>query len=239
MEPLATAITALRPSLTPNGDGSSDSRSRAPEHRSDDPDLRGTLPERRGAEPGAIGAPDTHRTIKRREWLRALVSRWEAASGKPFDNARLTVLAAELDAAGYSRAQANAAETWILRGAPARYGALTLADFFPTPEQLASVEYDAGPGMDAEYRRGYETGYAAGTAHEAARWRENEEYLRVQAEASRGVDFDIRMRRLVERETAIEESERRMRERESALEERERRVRRVIERLGAAAEGTP
>ena len=67
----------------------------------------------------------------------------------------------------------EAAEKWILRGNPVRYGSLTLADFFPTPAQLSEVGYDITPIISKAERlakaRGYAEGFKAGEDFEAKR----------------------------------------------------------------------
>ena len=150
-----------------------------------------------------------------------------AVSGVKIEPDRITVIGAELDREGYTSAQARAAETWILKGAPARFGNLTLPDFFPTPDQLASVQHDATADLRREYQRGYDAGRAAGIAEERKSWEENVGYLELQREASRASGIDMREKMLASREAELDD-------RVKAVDERDRQCRRLEARIRQA-----
>jgi hypothetical protein len=170
--------------------------------------------------------------------LVATLNKWEAACGVKFDNARFTFMLAELDRREYSRAQAKIAEEWILRGGPVRFGTLTLADFFPTSEQLASIGYDATAEHRREYERGFQSGKAAGITEERQAWEANMAYLKLQREASKAVDLDAREKLLAAREEALAERIANVAKREEAC----RRIERIAGRrqtvLGPEVPGT-
>lgn len=150
-----------------------------------------------------------------------------AASGAKLDAERIAAIAIELDREGYTSAQARMAETWILKGAPARFGNLTLPDFFPTSEQLASVGYDATAEHRREYERGFQSGKAAGITEERQAWEANVAYLELQREAAKAVDLDMRERLLASREAALAERTASFDERERTIAAAEKRLRTI------------
>ncbi len=109
-----------------------------------------------------------------------IFARFEAASGKRIDadgsNTRKLALINELNLRQYGERQAEVAQEWILRGDPVRYGSLTLADFFPSEEQLTKIRYDINGLLaraDAQgYRRGYSAGMVDGERAERERYAE-------------------------------------------------------------------
>lgn len=112
--------------------------------------------------PPSGSALEHERAARRREWLVAVLNRWNAASGAvALSPVRVAVFAQELDRIGYSAAQATTAEAWILRGRPTRFGILTLADFFPTTEQIAEISFDASVIERRAEARGYQLGFDA------------------------------------------------------------------------------
>lgn len=74
---------------------------------------------------------------------------------------RRDALIAELHLAQYSERQAKAAEKWIMRERT-KYGALTLADFFPSDKDLALIEFDLQAEIEKAEKRGYRRGYEKG-----------------------------------------------------------------------------
>jgi hypothetical protein len=99
-----------------------------------------------------------------------IVARFINNSGATVDEIRIRTIINELNLRVVSKDQMRQAETWILTGPPCQYGRLTLADFFPTRQQLESIGYvpetsaadAAQAARDAEqYRCGYEAGRAA------------------------------------------------------------------------------
>jgi hypothetical protein len=95
-----------------------------------------------------------------------IFARFEAASGKRIDEdgskTRKLALVNELNLRQYGQRQAEVAQEWILRGDPVRYGSLTLADFFPSEEQLAKIRYDINGLLARADAQGYRRGYSAG-----------------------------------------------------------------------------
>lgn len=176
---------------------------------------------------GVSRASHDDRVVHRRAWLVATLNKWEAACGVKFDNARFTFMLAELDRREYSRAQAKIAEEWILRGGPVRFGTLTLADFFPTSEQLASVGYDATAEHRREYERGFQSGKAAGITEERQAWEANMAYLELQREAAKAVDLDMREKLLASREAALAERTVELDARERTIAAAEKRLRTI------------
>ena len=73
---------------------------------------------------------------------------------------------------GYTHAQALAAEAWIIKGNPMRYGQLSFADFFPSREQLAEVSHDISVELRNEYARGYGAGFVAGQVEADKLWQQ-------------------------------------------------------------------
>lgn len=136
-----------------------------------------------------------------------------AASGAQIDERRILLIGFELDRDEYSHSQAQLAERWILRGAPARYGKLTLADFYPTAKELTELGIETGDILRAEYERGYAIGYQtgrdAGIAEECERWKTNREYIRERTMAAEAVDLTAKINTLIAREAALAEREKR------------------------------
>lgn len=99
-------------------------------------------------------------------FLMQTMARFEAAAGRPIDTeylpTRKDALINELMLRHYGEREAKLAQEWILRGGPARFGSLTLADFYPTAEQLASVGVTVADEIAKAERRGYGIGYDAG-----------------------------------------------------------------------------
>lgn len=97
-----------------------------------------------------------------------LFARFEAASGKRIDEegktTRKDALINELMLRRYSEREAQIAQEWILLGKPVRFGSLTLADFYPSPEDLASVGYGIEAIVASAERRAESKGYAMGYA---------------------------------------------------------------------------
>ena len=129
----------------------------------------------------ALQDSSTERMRRRREWVTEVLSAWEMASGAQFDVKRIPLFVSELDLGGFTYAQGLAARAWILRGRPARFGQVTLADFFPTREMLDEIGYDPRTADqvkkahdDAVRSAGYAQGFEAGIMHEHAelqKWR--------------------------------------------------------------------
>lgn len=112
------------------------------------------------------GSETPERTKARGLFLMQIFARFEAASGKRIDEdgskTRKLALVNELNLRQYGQHQAEVAQEWILRGDPVRYGSLTLADFFPTEEQLAKIRYDINGLLARADAQGYRRGYSAG-----------------------------------------------------------------------------
>ena len=107
--------------------------------------------------------PEKYRN--RVQFIMQIFARFEAASGKRIDqdeSTRKKSLINELSLRLYSEAEATAAQEWILRGDPVRYGSLTLADFYPSPQQLLLVSYDLGAELARAERAGVDKGYQMG-----------------------------------------------------------------------------
>lgn len=100
----------------------------------------------------------SQRSQARGEWLISVINRFRAASDSTISAERVAYFKRELDMCEYSERQARTAETWILRGDPARYKRICLPDFFPTESQLEQV----GITVDAIYQRGYRSGWRDG-----------------------------------------------------------------------------
>lgn len=107
-----------------------------------------------------------------------LFARYTAASGTDIPTERRIAIIEMLNDKGFSYAEFQAAQVWILQGPPCRYGKITLADFYPTREQLESVGLNIASLLQAEYKRGYRDGHSAGSAWEASRWREEIQGMR-------------------------------------------------------------
>ena len=107
-----------------------------------------------------------------------LFARFTAASGTEIPTNRRIALIEMLNAYGFSHSQFQAAEVWILRGAPCRFGKITFADFFPTREQLDSVGFDLAGIERRAHEAGYRMGYDAGVAQTTEEWREEVRKMR-------------------------------------------------------------
>lgn len=91
---------------------------------------------------------------------------------EPGEMIRKKALINELNLRRYSEKEALIAQEWILRGGPARYGKLTLADFYPDSDQLGKIDLDRDhekekreakeKGESEGYRKGYDVGYVQG-----------------------------------------------------------------------------
>lgn len=101
-----------------------------------------------------------------------LFTRFTAASGTEIPAPRRIALIEMLNDRGYTHAEYQAAEAWILKGGPCRYGKLTLADFYPTREQIDSVDFDISAIERRAYDAGYRVGYDAGVAQATEVWRD-------------------------------------------------------------------
>lgn len=81
----------------------------------------------------------------------------------PGSSTRKQALINELALRLYSQREAETAQEWILKGGPSKYGSLVLADFYPTPAQLAEVNFDLEATIKRAERlaqdKGYDMGY--------------------------------------------------------------------------------
>jgi hypothetical protein len=115
-----------------------------------------------------------------------MFARFTAASGTEIPTDRRIALIEMLNAHGFTYSQFQAAEVWILKGAPCRFGKITYADFYPTHEQLESVGYDIA-GIERRAREaGYRMGYDAGVAQTTEIWREEVRKMRAKLPAHEG-----------------------------------------------------
>lgn len=151
----------------------------------------------------------------------SVCSRWEAYSGEKLTPGRDVAMAAELERRGYTYAEAQIAERYILQGPPVQYRILTIHDFTPTPEDLAKIGVSVADLLAREYEHGagvgYQQGFNAGVLSEAERIEQSREYLRERTAAAEAVDLTARISMLIERENAVERREKKLAERESAL----------------------
>lgn len=119
-------------------------------------------------------------TAARHDFLKQLFARYIAASGKQIDDSdnptRMAALETELHLRRYGEREARIAQEWILRGNPARYGSLTLADFYPTSEQLASVGVSVADEIAKAERLAEGRGYDNG-------WHSHERYIAAEEKA--------------------------------------------------------
>jgi len=136
-----------------------------------------------------------HRTKARAEFLMQLFARFEAASGKAIDTdeapTRKRTLINELMLRRYGQREAEAAQEYILKGPPVRYGSLTLADFYPNREQLESVGFDYAGEIGKAERRARATGYDQGY-HAAQRKADEERRAELESRARDVLSSDER-----------------------------------------------
>jgi hypothetical protein len=136
-------------------------------------------------------------------------------------------MAAELERRGYTYAEAQIAERYILQGPPVQYRILTIHDFTPTPEDLAKIGVSVADLLAREYEHGagvgYQQGFNAGVLSEAERIEQSREYLRERTAAAEAVDLTARINMLLAREEAVRHREDMLIQREAALAEREKR----------------
>lgn len=99
----------------------------------------------------------------------------------------------ELDSVRYSRQQFERAALWIFRGWPIKKGVITIRDFFPTAEDMASIGIDVAAMERRAYNRGKDEGLALGYRKGIAEYARSDAHAAIQA-ASRDSEEIERLR---------------------------------------------
>lgn len=181
----------------------------------------------------AVVPSDSKKKIKaRHEWLNDIISRWETASGVMITNDRIALLAKELDDRNYPQTIARLAEEWILRGDSIKYGRLTLAAFYPTVEQLESLNLNIDRDLARERAAGFADGYAAGRISAQDDMAQNIAYIELLSLTKRIRRYAHRMAALRQREREQDEKQRRLVEKQRQLANESAALQRESARIG-------
>ena len=108
-------------------------------------------------------------TKARELFVDEMLAAYSASSGVVINDERHNWFVSEMNLRRVTGKQMLLAREWIIRGRPAMYGVLSLADFFPTPEQLKEIEFDLTAALQKEHDRGEKNGIEIGRG---ATWRE-------------------------------------------------------------------
>lgn len=100
---------------------------------------------------------EENKTRKRAAAVAALIARFELLSGVTIEPERKKALMYELELRRIKKAELDIAETWIIES-QTRYGSLTLADFYPTHDQLERLGRSVARIIAMEYDKGYMDG---------------------------------------------------------------------------------
>lgn len=177
-----------------------------------------------------VRSDSKRKTRARHDWLERIVARWEVASGVAVPTDRLIMLAKELDDRNYQEAIARVAEEWILRGDSIKYGRLTLASFYPTEEQIASLGLNIDRILARARAEGYADGFAAGKLAANDSIAEDLRYIELLSRTKRIRRYAERVEVIRRRDRELDEKEHRLRAEASSLQ----RTRLIIQRRLAA-----
>jgi hypothetical protein len=189
--------------------------------------------ERSTARTAVVPSDSKKKTRARHDWLERIVARWEAASGITIPTERLVQIARELDDRNYPETIARLAEEWILRGDSVKYGRLTLTSFFPTEEQLASLDLHIDRILARERAVGQAEGFATGRIAAQDEISQNVAYIELLSRTSRIRKYAQRMAALRRREHDQDLLQRQLYSDSSANRRERARVARILADLTA------
>jgi|GEM_PF-2777331 len=145
------------------------------------------------------------------------MNRYQAAAGVEIPTTRLVIIATLLDQENFSSHQMSVSEQWIMKGRPCKYGKITLADFFPTSDDLAEIQYDISGMMKSAEQKGYKNGYADGQSDARRDFDSNMDYLKLRKEVQESVSMDAEKSRLDGLAAIIEEEKAKLDQREKDI----------------------